>query len=105
MSRRGDCYDNAVMESFFSTVKSELADRFDSVGEATRELFDYIEVFITSGAVIRRSAKSVRPPSNDVHRRHSGDRGRSVAAPIPTTCLTGTPPSARQLSSTMIKDT
>jgi transposase InsO family protein len=45
MSRRGDCYDNAVMESFFSTVKSELADRFDSVGEATRELFDYIEVF------------------------------------------------------------
>ena len=45
MGRRGDCYDNAVMESFFSTVKSELADRFDSVGEATRELFDYIEVF------------------------------------------------------------
>ena len=32
MSRRGDCYDNAVMESFFSTVKSELADRFDSFG-------------------------------------------------------------------------
>jgi putative transposase len=34
MSRRGDCYDNAVMESFFSTVKSELADRFGSFGEA-----------------------------------------------------------------------
>src|SRR5678810_918217 len=45
MSRRGNCYDNAVMESFFSTVKSELADRFDSCGEAKRELFDYIEVF------------------------------------------------------------
>lgn len=30
LSRRGDCYDNAVMESFFSTVKSELADRFGS---------------------------------------------------------------------------
>jgi putative transposase len=44
MSRRGDCY-NAVMESFFSTVKSELADRFDSFGEAKMELFDYIEVF------------------------------------------------------------
>ena len=28
MSRRGDCYDNAVMESFFSTVKFELPDRF-----------------------------------------------------------------------------
>jgi transposase InsO family protein len=45
MSRRGNCYDNAVMESFFSTVKSELRDRFDSHGEAKMELFDYIEVF------------------------------------------------------------
>lgn len=45
MSRRGNCYDNAVMESFFSTVKSELGERFDSHGEAKVELFDYIEVF------------------------------------------------------------
>ena len=45
MSRRGDCYDNAVMESFFSTVKIELADRFASLSEAKMELFDYIEVF------------------------------------------------------------
>jgi putative transposase len=48
MSRRGDCYDNAVIESFFSTVKSELADRFDSFGEAKMALFDYIEVFYNS---------------------------------------------------------
>jgi putative transposase len=45
MSRRGNCYDNAVMESFFSTIKSELADRFDTYGTAKMELFDYIEVF------------------------------------------------------------
>ncbi len=45
MSRRGNCYDNAVMESFFSTVKSELADQFASFSEAKMELFDYIEVF------------------------------------------------------------
>ena len=45
MSRRGNCHDNAVMESFFSTVKSELADRFGSFGEAKMALFDYIEVF------------------------------------------------------------
>jgi transposase InsO family protein len=45
MSRRGNCYDNAVMESFFSSVKSELRDRFASYGEAKMELFDYIEVF------------------------------------------------------------
>jgi transposase InsO family protein len=45
MSRRGDCYDNAVMESFFSTVKSELADRFGSYSEAKMEVFDYLEVY------------------------------------------------------------
>jgi putative transposase len=45
MSRRGNCYDNAVMESFFSSLKSELSERFDSHGEAKMELFDYIEVF------------------------------------------------------------
>jgi len=45
MSRRGNCWDNAVMESFFSTVKSELGDQFASHGDAKMELFDYIEVF------------------------------------------------------------
>jgi putative transposase len=45
MSRRGNCYDNAVMEAFFSSLKSELADRFASREEAKRELFEYIEVF------------------------------------------------------------
>ena len=45
MSRRGNCWDNAVMESFFSTVKSELGEHFDSHGDAKMELFDYIEVF------------------------------------------------------------
>jgi len=45
MSRRGNCYDNAVMESWFSTVKLELGEHFDSCGDAQLELFDYIEVF------------------------------------------------------------
>jgi putative transposase len=45
MSRRGNCWDNAVMESFFSTVKSELGEHFDSHGEAKRVLFAYVEVF------------------------------------------------------------
>jgi putative transposase len=45
MSRRGNCYDNAVMESFFSTVKSELADRFGSYNEAKMEVFDDLEVY------------------------------------------------------------
>ncbi len=33
MSRRGDCYDNAVIESFFATVKKEEGERFPSYGE------------------------------------------------------------------------
>ena len=45
MSRRGNCYDNAVMESFFSTIKSELGERFAGYGVAKEQLFDYIEVF------------------------------------------------------------
>ena len=34
-----------MAESFFSTVKSELGEHFDSHGDAKMELFDYIEVF------------------------------------------------------------
>jgi putative transposase len=45
MSRRGNCYDNSVMEAFFSTVKHEVGERFVSHGDAKGELFDYIEVF------------------------------------------------------------
>jgi transposase InsO family protein len=45
MSRTGDCYDNAVMEAFFSTVKMELADRFENSETAKTLLFDYLEVF------------------------------------------------------------
>jgi len=45
MSRRGNCYDNAVMEAFFSTVKNEVGERYMSHGDAKAELFDYLEVF------------------------------------------------------------
>lgn len=45
MSRKGNCIDNAAMESWFSTLKAELGERFESFGQAKEELFDYIEVF------------------------------------------------------------
>ncbi|MCK6515669.1 IS3 family transposase [Myxococcota bacterium] len=45
MSRKGNCYDNAVSESFFGTLKTELGERFESHSDAQRRLFDYIEVF------------------------------------------------------------
>ena len=47
MSRRGNCYDNAAMESFWSTLKEELIHRrsFASRAEAAGTIFDYIETF------------------------------------------------------------
>ena len=45
MSRRGNCFDNAVMESWFATVKRELGEHLESCGQAKRELFNYTEVF------------------------------------------------------------
>ena len=47
MSRKGDCWDNAVAESFFSTLKAELVHRADYVSHdhARASVFEYIEVF------------------------------------------------------------
>jgi len=47
MSRKGNCWDNAVMESFFSRLKVELvyAENFKTSEQAYRALFEYIEVF------------------------------------------------------------
>ena len=47
MSRRGNCYDNAVVESFFGTLKQELVHhaRWATLEEARAALHDYIEVF------------------------------------------------------------
>jgi transposase InsO family protein len=47
MSRRGDCWDNAVVESFFATLKRELAHRssWATRDEARGDVFEYIEVF------------------------------------------------------------
>ena len=47
MSRTANCYDNAVMESFFASLKAELVDhrRFVSPAQARAEIFHYIEAF------------------------------------------------------------
>ena len=57
MSRRGNCYDNAVMEAFFSTVKNEVGERYDSHGDAKGQLFDYIEVFYNQRQIGRASCR------------------------------------------------
>ncbi len=47
MSRRGNCYDNAVAESFFQLLKRERIKRrvYRGREEARRDIFDYIELF------------------------------------------------------------
>lgn len=47
MSRKGNCYDNACMESFFGTLKTELVygNRFKTRAEARQAIFEYIEIF------------------------------------------------------------
>ena len=47
MSRKGNCWDNAPMESFFATLKKELVhhERYSTRDEARQSLFEYIEVF------------------------------------------------------------
>ena len=45
MSRRGNCYDNAAVESFFSTLKTELGEDFESASDVKTQAFDYIEIF------------------------------------------------------------
>lgn len=47
MSRKGNCYDNAVMESFFGLMKSEFLylDEFESVEHFKQDLAYYIECY------------------------------------------------------------
>jgi len=47
MSRKGNCWDNAVSESFFHTLKTEMVHHtlFKTRNEATQAIFEYIEVF------------------------------------------------------------
>ena len=56
MSRKGNCWDNAPMESFFGTIKTESLHhyRFKTREHAKRVIFEYVEVFYNR---IRRHAK------------------------------------------------
>ncbi len=47
MSRTGNCYDNAVTESFFGTLKGECVERltFQTRGQARQTIFEYVECF------------------------------------------------------------
>jgi transposase InsO family protein len=76
MSRKGNCYDNAVVESFFSTLKIELVYRmvFADRDQARSALFDYIEMFYN--AQRRHSALGYLSPA-EFERRWSRRQLRS----------------------------
>ena len=43
MSRKGDCWDNAPMESFWGKMKSEwLSDKYDTIQQAKRDVYEYV---------------------------------------------------------------
>jgi len=64
MSRKGNCWDNAVMESFFGTLKTELVyhREYETRGEARSDIFDYIEVFYNRQRL--HSALGYRSPAD-----------------------------------------
>lgn len=69
MSRKGDCYDNALMESFFATLKGEGTDRqrWTSHSQARQAIFEYMEVFYNRKR--RHSSLGYRSPVAFEHLR------------------------------------
>ena len=47
MSRKGNCWDNAVAESFFGSMKNEWVQKkiYETLEDAKKDIFNYIEVF------------------------------------------------------------
>lgn len=64
MSRKGNCYDNAPVESFFGTLKTELVfhQQYATRAEARLDIFEYIEVFYNRFR--RHSALGYKSPAN-----------------------------------------
>lgn len=63
MSRRANCWDNAVVESFFHTLKTELVHhrRYRTRAEAKHDIFEWLEAF--SNRVRRHSTLGYRSPA------------------------------------------
>jgi len=78
MGSVGDCYDNAMCESFFATLECELLDRtrFDSHATTRREIFRFIEGWYNPHR--RHSSLGYLSPVN-FERRHSSPRIRNSA--------------------------
>ncbi|EGS8149185.1 IS3 family transposase, partial [Salmonella enterica] len=69
MSRRGNCHDNAVAESFFQLLKRERIKKkiYGTREEARSDIFDYIEMFYNSK---RRHGSSDKMPPTEYEKRY-----------------------------------
>jgi len=76
MSRKGNCWDSAVAESFFKTLKSELTNhcQFNNQQEAKNVIFEYIEVFYNR--IRTHSANNYLPPVE--LERQNADLAKSI---------------------------
>ena len=80
MSRRGNCYDNAVVESFFKTLKRECVRKeiFITREEAKAKIFNYIEMFYNPKR--RHSYLGYLPPNEFEVRYFLGLKNNAVLA-------------------------
>ena len=77
MSAKGNCYDNAVVESFFASLKTEEADKpYNTRQEAQTAIFDYIESFYNNKR--RHSSLNYLSP-NEYERRYNQTDERVLA--------------------------
>jgi putative transposase len=85
MGSRGDCFDNAVAESFFATLKKELIHRraWPQKAELRTEVFDYIEVFFNRQR--RHRALGQRSPVEFETGTLSKDSAEDAASRLPLT--------------------
>jgi len=91
MGSRGDCWDNAVAESFFATLKKELVHRrsWPTRRELSSEVFEYLEAFYNR--VRRHSTLGMRSPADYENGTLSDPRpglAASRLAPSPITINT-----------------
>src|SRR6185503_12194321 len=84
MGSRGDCFDNAMAESFFATLECELLARqsFPTRNAARLALFDYIEGFYNTHR--RHSARNYVSPRADARRWQSQAWSRSLPSSTET---------------------
>lgn len=83
MSRRGNCWDNAVAESFFNSLKKERVRKrvYKTRDMARADIFDCIEVFSTTEIVVTTTSVVLAPKLLSGWRREASKCLKSLGSP------------------------